>query len=356
MWWGLWLGCTPVEAPPSEVVVHERRRSQLGQGTILFVAFDAKGDENWAVRVDAGGRADWARRGDPDLRILRAKPSRDGRSVIYAINDPSHLQEVGTIVREPLRGGEVTLTRADGIHHDFVELDGRFAFLEHRYAEHALRVRPLPLASDGIRVVAEGSSGEGILQMDLFDSYPADPWWSCDHMRDQRWLPGTYEWSHSNSLLEAPHDPDAWWLLPRYFDALLQIDRGTGAVQWQLGGRDGTFALGEGAAFQHGHASHAFDDRLLVFDNGDGHASPRQASRVLELQIDPIAGTAERVWEYVEPDGRHVSFLGDARRLPSGNTLVSWGPQGRITELTPEGEIVWELQLDLSIGRIDYVP
>lgn len=354
MLWAWLAGCVPVDAPWSELTIHDRKRSQLGRGRILFTAFDAKGDESWAIRVDAAGRADWALRSDPGLRILRARPSHDGTSVLYAINDPTHQEEVGVILREPVRGGAITITGASGLHHDFIELDQRFAFLEHRYAEVPMGFRSLPLAADGVRIVEEGTTGAGQLQVDLFEDYPAAPWWTCEHMSTGDWLPGVFEWSHTNSLIEPPGDDSAWWMLPRYFDAILEVDRSDGAVRWQLGGRDNTFALGPGAAFAHGHASHAFDDRLLIFDNGDPHGEEREASRVVELQIDREARTAARVWSFPEPEGRHVGFLGDARRLPGGNTLIAWGPQGRITEVTPEGQIVWELQLQLSIGRISY--
>ncbi|HHO54600.1 MAG TPA: hypothetical protein ENK18_27925 [Deltaproteobacteria bacterium] len=353
LWW-LALGCAPVDAPWSEVTIYEPGRSQLGRGKILFTAFDAKGDESWALRIDVGGRVDWSAEGDPGLRILRAKPSRDGTSVLYAINDPLHVQELGVILREPVRGGPITLTTTAGIHHDFVELDRQLAFLEHRFAQVDVGSRSLPLASDRVRIVAEGSDDAGQVELDLLKDYPTAPWWTCDHMEYGHWIPEVFEWSHSNSLIEPPGDPSTWWLMPRYFDAILEMDRSSGEVRWQLGGRDNTFELGPGARPEHAHASHAFDDRLLIFDNGSPHGGERPTSRVIELQIDRWARRAELVWEHPEPEGRHVGFLGDARRLPGGNTLIAWGPLGTITEVTPGGEIVWELQLELSIGRISY--
>jgi hypothetical protein len=33
---------------------------------------------------------------------------------------------------------------------------------------------------------------------------------------------------------------------------------------------------------------------------------------------------------------------GDAQRLPNGNTLICESEKGRVFEITPEGEIVWE--------------
>lgn len=89
---------------------------------------------------------------------------------------------------------------------------------------------------------------------------------------------------------------------------------------------------------------------LLVFDNEgpSGFPSARIAtqhgSRVLE--IDPI--TKQIVWQYSGLDSdRPVwsffsSFISSARRLPNGNTLIDEGMTGRIFQVTPTGEIVWE--------------
>jgi hypothetical protein len=62
------------------------------------------------------------------------------------------------------------------------------------------------------------------------------------------------------------------------------------------------------------------------------------------------------VWELVDPLGSFVGFLGDAQRLPGGNTLVTWSNRGEIVEYTPEGEAVWRLSADVSYGRAVWVP
>jgi hypothetical protein len=36
------------------------------------------------------------------------------------------------------------------------------------------------------------------------------------------------------------------------------------------------------------------------------------------------------------------SFISSARRLPNGNTLIDEGMNGRLFQVTPKGEIVWE--------------
>ncbi len=90
---------------------------------------------------------------------------------------------------------------------------------------------------------------------------------------------------------------------------------------------------------------------VLVFDNGGipPNANPQRAfaranSRVLE--IDPL--TMSMVSEYTaEKSGRPIwtffsHFISSAQRQPNGDTLICEGANGRIFEVTPAGEIVWE--------------
>ncbi len=69
-------------------------------------------------------------------------------------------------------------------------------------------------------------------------------------------IPGYNEWSHSNSIAYEPIE-DAYYILPRFFDALLKIDGTTGDLIWQMGGIHGDFTSDEGPdLLQHAHFSH----------------------------------------------------------------------------------------------------
>jgi hypothetical protein len=97
---------------------------------------------------------------------------------------------------------------------------------------------------------------------------------------------------------------------------------------------------------------------IMVFDNGGaaGYGSPnpgsangvgaaiRPNSRVLEF--NPV--TLELVWQYSpETSGMEMTsffshYISSAQRLPNGNTLIDEGADGRMFEVTPKYEIVWE--------------
>jgi hypothetical protein len=94
---------------------------------------------------------------------------------------------------------------------------------------------------------------------------------------------------------------------------------------------------------------------LMAFDNGDGRPGGAWSS-VVEI-TPPLAGDARyslrpgsafepegATWTYAAPNRRSffADFLSSAERLPNGNTLICSGPTGRISEVTPRGDVVWE--------------
>jgi outer membrane protein assembly factor BamB len=79
------------------------------------------------------------------------------------------------------------------------------------------------------------------------------------------------------------------------------------------------------------------DGHMMVFDN-EGQGG--DASRVLEF--DP--STLQITWSYAgDPEHAFFSRVRSAeQRLPNGNTLITESDGGRLLEVTPAGEIVWE--------------
>ena len=87
-----------------------------------------------------------------------------------------------------------------------------------------------------------------------------------------------------------------------------------------------------------------FDNGLVDADTNPRHVSSRPNSRVLE--INPVDMSI--AWEYnAEKSNRPLwtffsHYISGAQRQPNGNTLICEGANGRIFEVTPPGEIVWE--------------
>ena len=138
------------------------------------------------------------------------------------------------------------------------------------------------------------------------------------------------EWSHGNTVV--PLDDDRVMFSFRNISTVGIINKSTGDIVWRLGG--------EVLAQQH-DPSLLSNGNILVYDNGSHsshHALP--FSRVVE--VDPK--TNQVVWEYSDnpPYNFFSPYISGARRLPNGNTLITEGMFGRMFQVTPEGDVVWE--------------
>ena len=96
------------------------------------------------------------------------------------------------------------------------------------------------------------------------------------------------------------------------------------------------------------HPTMLANGNILIYDNGGQAGYPTKCRFYTQLiEIDPI--TEEIVYEY-----RHEPYVfkvtckffspswGSVQRLPNGNTFSLDCHKGRLFEVTPQGEIVWE--------------
>jgi hypothetical protein len=158
-------------------------------------------------------------------------------------------------------------------------------------------------------------------------------WRSWEHLDfdEQRICPleSHKEWTHCNSLEVTP--AGKWLLSFRLTSRLALVDSATGKVDWSWGP--------EWLSHQH-HATWLEGGHILVFDNGCHR--PRAPSFSQVLEIDPATG--ETVWSYHGPTlvGFFSFMVSGCERLPNGNTLITEGASGRLFEVTPRWETVWE--------------
>jgi hypothetical protein len=117
-------------------------------------------------------------------------------------------------------------------------------------------------------------------------------------------------------------------------DSIVAIDLARGETAWI---QTGPFAL------QH-HARVTRSGRISLFNN---FVAPGESSVQI---IDPR--TSDVVWEYAGPDGNPVfsSTSSSAEVLPNGNLLIVSTNQGRILEVTPQKEVVWEYRTPETVS------
>ncbi len=109
------------------------------------------------------------------------------------------------------------------------------------------------------------------------------------------------------------------------------VDRRTGGFRWERtdpswGGQHDPQMLANG--------------NIILFANGWATGESHPFSRIVEF--DPATG--EEAWVYKDAPTRNFysHHISGQQRLWSGNTLICEGLWGRVFEVTPAGELVWE--------------
>lgn len=116
----------------------------------------------------------------------------------------------------------------------------------------------------------------------------------------------------------------------RHLDAIVLADLTQNKITWML---RGTFRQQHDVdLLPNGH--------IMLFDNEGNVMKSTGKSRSIE--IDPKTGGI--VWEYdgTEMDPMYSENRGSQQRLSNGNTLISEANAGRLIQVTPDGDVVWE--------------
>ncbi len=290
-----------------------------------------------AAILDRDGRVVWWHQLEVDYAhsITRAVPSPDGDGIWYLLWTNLHHggpeNSMRQLVKVSFDGTRVDTLTVSGAHHDFtLRPDGGVAMLMY----DAREVEGIVIAAD--RLVEVDPDGSTRQLWTVWDHVEYDP--DVEYEGGERW-------GHCNAV---DHDPvdDAYFVSCRNFSQIFKIDRTSGDVLWRLG-PDGDFELTGGTWFENEHQFAIDGDRALVFDN----AIPTEAtSAAREYTFDEAGETAVEVWNHEPDPGLGVFAFGDVARLPTGNTLITWGSSGRIDEVDPEGGAVRRLEVGLGAG------
>ena len=237
----------------------------------------------------------------------------------------------GGLLREyDWQGTVVWEHRDDNQHHDFSRREnGNTVYLgwEAMRAENAARVaggRP-------------GTEHKGVIYGDYLrevspDGAVAWEWHAQDDMAIECYplnpVADRAEFAHANAC--RPLDNGDVMVSFRRISTIAIIDRSTRKVRWEH--RDDSWGMQHDCEMlENGH--------ILLFANGL-NTGGNPFSRVIEF--DPV--TATTTWEYRgnPPWTLFSPHVSGAQRLASCNTLICEGQWGRIFEVTPEGDVVWE--------------
>jgi hypothetical protein len=159
------------------------------------------------------------------------------------------------------------------------------------------------------------------------------PTW--DHERkDPTHINSIYE-LQPNRLFDGGDDrfrPGNILVSARHLNAIFVIDKRTGEVVWQYTGnldyQHEATMIGKGEPDE---------GRILVFNNGRRDRNGYRRSLI--QSIEPPTGGVK--WEYGS-QFFYSSVAGTVQDLPGTNLVIASSHGGRIFEISPQGEIVWE--------------
>ncbi len=367
------VGIASAPAALPRFTISDVSDADVDADALVFTSLLQEGT-SWVVGLDRQGDYVWWWQSDGNIEVDSVHAAADGKGLVF-----THFR----LVERPYAGvvgvrfdgsSWATTWAADG-HHDAAQLpSGEIAYIAGQRAD-AVSLEDgttADLASDRLQLVAEGATSADTPEtvFSFLDDYAHQPWRVCSHFDDET-PGGGLNYTHANSVMV---DPDRNTLLvqSKNIDALIAVNRESGAVLWQAGGRysdvtdvDGdVIPTGEdawmvegpnGTWWSHGHMSHFWGDGFAMFDNGYHH--PDQVSRAVAYALDQDKRTIEKVWEFRSETDSFNPLLGDVRRLSSGNYLISWTIQGMITEITADARVVWRASVALgaATGRLVYV-
>ena len=184
-------------------------------------------------------------------------------------------------------------------------------------------------------------------------------WSAFTHLDPARnWGPQSTRsnWLHANAISLGPRGNVVLSL--RALDQVISIAPDFRTLEWSLGGSGAAVTVDDPFSGQH-TAAELGTGRVLLFDNGFARANAPY-SRAAEYEIS--GQHARKVWEWRPPTDNWARLMGSARRLPNGNSLITFGrarnpSEGstgpiEVYEVTHSGSVVWRLHVSDAVNSM----
>ena len=146
---------------------------------------------------------------------------------------------------------------------------------------------------------------------------------------------------HVNSVEEG--SGDTLLVSMRNMWAIYCVDKGTGKILWQLGGKKSDFTFGPNASFSWQHdARYLSDDRISLFDDAccaSGTSRPQGPARGLVLKLDFRNRLAWTYRTYYHDPLLYVASQGNVQTLYNKNRFIGWGQKPYASEFSQEGNL-----------------
>lgn len=170
---------------------------------------------------------------------------------------------------------------------------------------------------------------------------------AASHTAPAKNAPNTpWDYFHLNSVnIDTDHN---LLISSRHTWTVYKVNRHTGRVIWELGGKYSNFAIGKGAAFSWQHDAEPLGENFYrIFDNAwnaDPNTPPTHPqSRVLTIKLNLTTHTATGVGKLIYPASTLLAgYEGNAQQLPGNHLMVGWGAANRVTEFNAHRNMVFD--------------
>ena len=166
-----------------------------------------------------------------------------------------------------------------------------------------------------------------------------------------------WDWFHINAV----HlDPSGNLVISsRYTWTVYSVNRHTGKVLWQLGGKHSSFIekaapgqvldkAGEIFAFQHDPEA-VSEDVYTVFDDESDGVSELPYSRAVTIRLNFTTHVATLVKSEKQPEGLSTSAFGSVQTTSGGDQFVGWGEAPYISEFSPSGKLLFNAKFPSGV-------
>lgn len=342
----------PPDIPLPRVTVHDTARVWNGHRLFGITAFSFPPDPNQnltLVLVNPAGEIVWwyqeAQGAAEDVRVLP-----NGNLLLNAFDTSGGVFPGPTFAKEMTWTGSVVWQLPETIqpHHEIsIGPDGDYMYLTYTHRMVGAEL----WQGDGIEII-DPATDQVVWQWDVFDHVSTALFDPIDILEDGFSGMGQ-DWTHANSAVWDPARSLIWFSI-RHLDLILAIDYPSGLVVERFGKGE----LGGQALMSHQHAIEIQPDgSILFFDNGNRATPP--VSRAVHFDWNRTAGTIA-VRNVLDTNPAIYAFAGgDADMLVNGNVLATFSTLERIVEFTPNGDVVWDMELGTGqnfIYRAEAVP
>jgi hypothetical protein len=207
---------------------------------------------------------------------------------------------------------------------------------------------------------------DGVVQeIDIRTGRVLFQWNSADYVpysQSEQPLPASastpWDWFHINAV----HiDTDGNLLIDaRDTWTAYKVNRFTGRIIWQLGGRASSFKLraapgqsldnaGEIFAWQHDPEAIGHDE-YTFFDNESSGTPEFSVSRTVTLTLDTRHRVATLISSDDQPEGLVAASQGNAQTTPDGGQFVGWGALPYFSEFDPSGRLVFNAEFPTGVN------